>query len=150
MSSTGAHVRAWTYFAGKDIFNAGATVGLNSARLGVGTANLAKKSTAFLWKRFLDHPGAAMAAGVPMYAGWSYSQSFTPHGGQDVYNSPTLSGDRVNVDYSQQAQMAASMQFSTVAPMGRVGTAPQMADTVRQGFENSTVNLVQGLHAGRH
>jgi hypothetical protein len=64
--------------------------------------------------------------------------------------SPTEEGARVQANYDQQAIMAENMQSSTLAPMGQLGSAPQMLGERQRRLMKSTNGLVNGLHMGRH
>jgi len=74
--------------------------------------------------------------------------------------SPTLSGDveraqkglnaTTKVNYNTQAMAAHTLRESGVAPMGAMGTVPQMMGPMQQAFQKSTSGVVQGLHRGRH
>jgi len=63
--------------------------------------------------------------------------------------SPTLSGATVNTQYDQQQIAAMSIQ-SGMMPTGQVGSYPRMQKPMHRALQNSTTNLVQGLHRGRH
>jgi len=75
-------------------------------------------------------------------------------------DSPTLSGDlesaqrgmgvTTKVDYNSQALAAETLRESGLAPMGSMGSVPQMMGPGQRAFQNSTQGLVQGLHQSRH
>lgn len=69
---------------------------------------------------------------------------------EDPFVSPTLTGANVNTEYDQQAIAAQELQASMIAPIGGVGTAPQMMGSMHRAMMGSTQGLVQGLHRGRH
>lgn len=65
-------------------------------------------------------------------------------------SSPTMSGVEMKANYNEQAMAAAELQMSGIAPMGMVGSAPQMMGEINRAMMQSTQGLVQGLHRGRH
>jgi len=75
-------------------------------------------------------------------------------------SSPTLRGDiqraqqgltsNMRIDYNTQMLAAETMRESGVAPMGTLGTVPQMMGPMQKTFQNSATGIVQGLHRGRH
>ena len=69
---------------------------------------------------------------------------------KDPFISPTLSGANINTKYNQQAIAAQELQTSMIAPVGAIGTAPQMLGNMHRTMMGSTQGLVQGLHRGRH
>lgn len=99
----------------------------------------------------IKHPFATL--GVVGGAAGAYGLASRP-------TSPTLRGDveraqrslRANtrIDYNAQMLAAETMRESGVAPMGTLGTVPQMMGPMQKSFQDSTTGVVQGLHRGRH
>lgn len=64
--------------------------------------------------------------------------------------SPTLTGQKVNTNYEMQSIAATNLTPTGRFGTGFIGAAPTMLPRMSRAMIESTENLVQGLHRGRH
>lgn len=109
-------------------------------RMGIADSKGVEGIANFVWR----HPGTVAGAGTGMYAAGSWLNEGSP------FESATMSGATVNINYREQDRAAATLMESNVAPMGMAGSFPQMMGPMQRAFQDSTNGLVGGLHRGRH
>jgi hypothetical protein len=93
----------------------------------------------------INHPLAAAGIGGGAYLAGSYMMEGSPHESPTMEDSP-----RLQPNYQREALAASLVQSNWMAPMGSLGTAPQMMGPMQQAMRRSTDGLVQGLNRGRH